>query len=151
MSIMDERARAILQEAADTIERVEREQAERAPERERREAELLYGEKLAPPAFSSHGNRTRTRAQRELIYKTTQQPEPKAAIMDAETLARWNAWADAKIHTAVIKGMEELAAIMGEEAARQEKRLMAVIETLREGVRAASAKNITPLRARDVA
>ena len=145
--MMDERARAILDEALATIERVERGQQERPAERAEREAnELLYG------------NRTGTRAQSDLVYKTTVQPEPKATTMDAATAQSWNAWADARIRTAVLRGVEEFASLMGAEVGQMErrfntelKRLTTEVEMLREDVRAANAKNITPLRPRDVA
>ena len=123
-------------------------------ERAEREAKLLY----------KNGDRPSRRASRiddgGLIYKTTVQPEqePKAATMDAQTTQQWNAWANARIRTAVQKGLEEFASLMGAEVAQMEKRfntelkrLTNEIELLREDVRAANAKNVTPLRATHVA
>ena len=90
MNAMDKRARAILEEARATIERVERGQQERAAERAEREATLLH----------ESGDRPSRRASRiddgGLVYKTTTQPEPQVTTMDP---AAANAW-DARIRTA---------------------------------------------------
>lgn len=147
MNAMDERTAAILQEAYDTIERVERGQAERAAEREQREAITAV----------SDSPRRRTAPRERVIYKTTRQPEQSAA-MDAATTEGWNKWADARIRAAVQKGLEEFADILGAEAGQLEqrlltelKRLSAEVDALREDVRAANAKNVTPIRSANVA
>jgi hypothetical protein len=78
--------------------------------------------------------------------------------MDAQTAKGWDAWADARIRTAVQQKLEEFADIMGAEAGQLEarlltevKRLSAEVEALREDVRAANAKNVTPIRSANVA
>jgi hypothetical protein len=155
---MDERAAKILAEAFETIERVERGQQERAAERAEREEKLLYEKGGMPP--NSKSRRASRIDDGGLIYKTTVQPEPepKVAPMDVQATQQWNAWADARIRTAVLRGVEEFASLMDGEVGQMEqrfntelKRLAAEIEALREDVRAANAKNITPLRPRDVA
>jgi hypothetical protein len=98
------------------------------------------------------------RETRGLVYKTTEQPEPTVKTMDQATAASWNSWADARIRAAIQTGLLEFADLVGAETGLMEtrfnaelKRLSAEIEALREDVRAALAKNVTPLRPRDVA
>ena len=137
-SMDDARKRAILEEARETIERVEREQAERASQPR---AEVSW----TPP---------RTRELPPVVFKTTERPAPKAVTMDADTAKAWEKWANAIVQAK----LEAFADLMGAEVGKLEQRfntelkcLTAEIATLREDVRASVAKNITPLRPRDVA
>jgi hypothetical protein len=131
--VMDERTRALLQQSYDLLERVDRTLAESASEPR---AEVTW----TPPPV-------RRQPADEVHYKTTVQPE--APQMDRATQARWDAWANGIVQAK----LEAFASILGEEAGQMEKRFNAElkrltdeIEALREDVRAASAKNVTPLR-----
>jgi hypothetical protein len=159
---MDERARAILFEAFATIERSEAQRDElNADLAQRALNNLITG---VPKAD------TKRRELPPVIYKTTQQPEPKAATMDTDTAAGWEAWLNARLEKAVQKRLEDFAMLMGEEAALQEKRVVtqamkeiqSAIDTIQrldleiaalrnEVAILRTSKNVTPLRPRDVA
>jgi len=136
VNAMDERTRTLLEQSYETLQRVDALLSEPRPS--------VENTWTVPP----HVRRRVDGG--ELIYKTTRQ-EPKAAAMDADTAKAWEQWADGRIRTAVQKALEDFASLMGQEAALQEKRLLKQIEELREDLRAANAKNVTPLRSTHVA
>ena len=78
--------------------------------------------------------------------------------MTPEQQAPWEQWADARIHSAVQKGLEQLADIIGGECGMMEKRLVSEIEKLRTelgevraGLEIMRAANVTPIGNKRVA
>jgi hypothetical protein len=156
VNAMDERARAILEAAFNTVERAN-------AQREEVMADIAQRQAVTGATYPK-----RQPELPPIVYKTTEQPQ--AATMDKDTAVGWEAWLSARLEKAIQKGLEDFAVIMGEEAALQEKRIVtramneikSAIETIQrldleiaalrnEVAILRNAKNVTPLRPRDVA
>jgi hypothetical protein len=143
---MDERARAIIEAAFATVECSEAQRESVMVDIAQREANEPYEK----PRWRGNSKSARSDAfdDQGLIYKTTEQPEPRATAMDPATIQ---------------KQFEDLVSIIGAEVGQREKQLLTQfnaeikrlddkIAELQTEIRASNAKNVTPLRsARDVA
>ena len=146
--VMDERARAILESAFATVERIDAQQTDWAAGREHRQA-------YAPPQQRQPSRRRRT------VDNTTEHEQAAAPQMDRATQARWDAWANALVQAK----MEAMAEVIGAEVGQMEKRFNEKLKVLEDKVAVLSAQvvqlenlrnyNVTqlplPLRGRDVA
>jgi DNA-binding transcriptional regulator YbjK len=78
----------------------------------------------------------------EIVYKryefALQQPEPQPQVaeMDAETLARWNAWLDGR----VAEHLDVVAEVVGSEDGKLERRLQNQIDERRTEIKNLKAK-----------
>ena len=133
--VMDERARAILESAFATVDRIDAQQADWAAERE-----------YAPPQQRQPSRRRRT------VDNTTEHEQAAAPQMDRATQARWDAWANALVQAK----MEAMAEVIGAEVGQMEKRFNEKLKVLEDKVAVLSAQveqlenlrnyNVMPLR-----
>ena len=133
--VMDERARAILESAFATVDRIDAQQADWAAGRE-----------YAPPQQRQPSRRRRT------VDNTTEHEQAAAPQMDRATQARWDAWANALVQAK----MEAMAEVIGAEVGQMEKRFNEKLKVLEDKVAVLSAQveqlenlrsyNVMPLR-----
>ena len=133
--VMDERARAILESAFATVDRIDAQQADWAAGRE-----------YAPPQQRQPSRRRRT------VDNTTEHEQAAAPQMDRATQARWDAWANALVQAK----MEAMAEVIGAEVGQMEKRFNEKLKVLEDKVAELSAQveqlenlrnyNVMPLR-----
>jgi len=131
---MDERARAILESAFATVDRIDAQQADWAAERE-----------YAPPQQRQPSRRRRT------VYETNEQAEAPTTL-DTATQARWDAWANEIVQAK----LETFSEILGAEIGQMEKRFNEKLKVLEDKVAELSAQveqlenlrnyNVMPLR-----
>jgi len=132
--VMDERARAILESAFATVDRIDAQQADWAAERE-----------YAPPQQRQPSRRRRT------VYETNEQAEAPTTL-DTATQARWDAWANEIVQAK----LETFSEILGAEIGQMEKRFNEKLKVLEDKVAELSAQveqlenlrnyNVMPLR-----
>ena len=145
--VMDERARAILESAFATVDRIDAQQADWAAGREHRQA-------YAPPQQRQPSRRRRT------VDNTTEHEQAEAPnTLDTATQARWDAWANEIVQAK----LAAFAEIIGAETGQLERRFNEKLKVLEDKVAMLSAQveqlenlrnyNVTPLvrSARDVA
>ena len=134
--VMDERARAILESAFATVDRIDAQQADWAAGRE-----------YAPPQQRQPSRRRRT------VDNTTEHEQAEAPnTLDTATQARWDAWANEIVQAK----LAAFAEIIGAETGQLERRFNEKLKVLEDKVAVLSAQveqlenlrsyNVMPLR-----